>query len=335
MATSKNRKTTRKSAASSKKASSRKTATKKKTAKPMKNYSEWFRSTTKPKKGIIVLNRGVPDGVLKQVEYSAINGIAIFEGDIMLGTVDQIEATVKGFDSDELPTAGIPANQRAVEDMDVPVEEVAAAGIGISEERGVGITGDRFRWPRKQVPFEIDPNLPNAERVTKAIAHWHAKTSIRLIPRNPSSTDVRNPGHRNFVRFVDQGGCFSQVGMRGGMQVISLGPGCSVGSAIHEIGHTIGLWHEQSREDRTKFIRVLFQNIVAGMEHNFTQHISDGDDIGKYDYGSIMHYPATAFSKNGQPTIVPLKPGGGAIGQRNGLSNGDIAAAEFLYKNVQ
>ena len=32
------------------------------------------------------------------------------------------------------------------------------------------------------------------------------------------------------------------------------------------------------------------QNIEAGKEHNFDQHITDGDDVGPYDFGSIMHY---------------------------------------------
>jgi len=43
-----------------------------------------------------------------------------------------------------------------------------------------------------------------------------------------------------------------------------------------------------------------------------------------------MHYPATAFSKNGQPTIVP-KQNGVMIGQRDGLSAGDIAAVKLMY----
>jgi hypothetical protein len=318
MATSKKRPTSGKKravkaggASSGKKASgSKKGGGSKKT-----NYSEWFRSTNKPKTGVVALSRGVPQGLLKAVEYSAIDGWAIFEGDIALGTVEEMEATVADskFNPDDIPTSGIAA------------DETATRGIVITGPSifGIPLPFGQFRWPGGIMPYEIASNLPNQKRITDAVKHYRDKTKCRLVPRDPSK-------HPNYVRFEDQGGCFSQVGMRGGKQIISLAPGCGAGSTIHEIGHAFGLWHEQSREDRTKFIKINFENITAGHEHNFNQHISDGDDVGKYDYGSIMHYPATAFSKNGKPTIVPLKAGA-SIGQRTGLSAGDIAALKFMY----
>ena len=66
-----------------------------------------------------------------------------------------------------------------------------------------------------------------------------------------------------------------------------------------------------------------------GQPDAITINGTDGDDVGPYDYGSIMHYPATAFSKNGQPTIVTKN--GATIGQRQGLSPGDIAAVQSMY----
>ena len=230
----------------------------------------------------------------KWLHYAEVDGNAMFEGDIVLG----------------------------------PVADVQADEGGNPVLFSIGITGQQFRWPGGRIPFEIDPALPNQQRVTDAIAHWQANTGIRFAAR---------AGEADFVRFVPGGGCSSQVGRRGGQQNITLGTNCTTGNAIHEIGHTVGLWHEQSREDRNTFINVIFANIDPAMQHNFTQQISDGDDLGGYDFGSIMHYPATAFSINGQATIVPRQPlpGGVTMGQRSGLSAGDINGVRLMYPGLQ
>ena len=58
-------------------------------------------------------------------------------------------------------------------------------------------------------------------------------------------------------------------------QELILADGCSMGSVIHEIGHAVGLWHEQSREDRDAFIDINWDNIIEEYKHNFEQHITE------------------------------------------------------------
>ena len=245
--------------------------------------AEMFRPGENTAKTILQMQRKVYGMQNVEVTFADLEGLAVYEGDIVLG------------------------NTADVRDETDPVP------------RGIGIIGDQYRWT---LPIHFVTEDVLRPRVEAAIAHWQEKTPFRF--EEGEATD--------YISFERLTGCWSQVGRRGGMQKISLGSGCGVGAAIHEIGHSIGLWHEQSRNDRDSFIQVIWANIIPSQSHNFDKHVQDGQDLGNYDYDSIMHYPAQAFSVNGQDTIKTAS--GAAIGQRNGLSKGDIAAVKMMYPNL-
>lgn len=236
---------------------------------------------------IHTLTIGGSDGISSwngRLSFVEVDGQAIFEGDILLGSLNPAYA-------------------------------------------GMGITPSKYLWPDGIVPYMVNDRLPDQERISGAIAHWEAHTSLRFVERTPANQNQ----YPNYILFRPSTGCSSYVGMQGGMQPINLAKACSLGNTIHEIGHAVGLWHEQSRNDRDDFVDIRYENIISVYAFNFDKRPNDGLDIGPYDYGSIMHYPRWAFSKNGQDTIVPH--GDYEIGQREALSPGDIAAIEALYGN--
>ena len=96
-----------------------------------------------------------------------------------------------------------------------------------------------------------------------------------------------------------------------------------------EIGHAVGLWHEQSRADRDDFITIVWANIVAGYENQFRKIGWNGLMLGAYDLKSVMHYGHNYFSSNGQDTMIAKN--GTSIEQGNDLSPSDVEAINQLY----
>lgn len=189
------------------------------------------------------------------------------------------------------------------------------------------------RWREGIIPFELEEDLPLMTKlaVLQAIAHWQKYTALHFV----ELTSKNRHEYHDYLAFIPASGttCSSFVGKQGGRQEVNLSTRCTNMNTVHEIGHAIGLWHEQSRADRDNYIRVLWENIADDHQYNFNQHLTDGRDVGDYDYQSIMHYGAYAFSKNGKKTIMPLDESV-EIGQRNQLSEKDILAVSAMYPDA-
>lgn len=186
--------------------------------------------------------------------------------------------------------------------------------------------GDARLWPDATVPYVIDPTVTTPGRVRNAMAVW-AEHGIRFVPHTDQDAYV-------VFRERDQSVCSASVGYRAGtVRYINLRntaryDACPLGVVVHELGHTLGLWHEHTRPDRDEHVRILWDNIPDGHEDQFW--IGSGRMIGPYDVASTMHYLSSWLDDGTGPSIVRLD--GSRINHDTAtLSPGDIADIRELY----
>jgi astacin len=207
------------------------------------------------------------------------------------------------------------------------------AAWGSKSKEGVrrnGVTAIIKKWPNGRIPYVLSAQYNERERavLARAFQEYHGKTCIRFVPKTPFDADYL------YIGKID--GCFSDVGRAGGRQELSLDDGClQYDTAVHELMHSVGFYHEHERWDRDKFIQIMWHNIDRDAYDQFGKvDLTESSYYGQpYDYQSIMHYDSMAFSKNGFETLIARTPEMTAvIGSAIDFSPVDLVKIRQMYQ---
>lgn len=140
-------------------------------------------------------------GTGETVTYQVVAGKALFQGDILLG------------------------EHADVQKNGVRPLTVSTAGTMAMEPQRSAWSGNQT-WINSVVPYELVPSLPMDARnaVNEAMRWISSQTRITFVPRT---------NQFDYIRIVSGNGCYSQVGRTGGMQDLSMGPGCGSPASPH------------------------------------------------------------------------------------------------------
>ena len=213
---------------------------------------------------------------------------------------------------------------------------VAASSIAASESgRDPRQAAGEGIWPDGIIYYYYDDSVTERVKaiVQRAMDIWESATCLSFEYRKLNETDYVTFYYRPNEEYCT---CDS-IGMKGGEQRITLGYSCDTpGHLLHTLGHIIGFYNEQSRPDRDDYVKIFTENIDEEEKKNFQKQ--NGSIVhNQYDYASIMHLSATAYSKNGEITTEVINSrayatqGEPKLGDRVSLSLQDINETNRLY----
>lgn len=192
-------------------------------------------------------------------------------------------------------------------------------------------------WPNGQIYYRYAGEFTDEEkdiiRLTMDIWEYSTDYSIKFIHTKKEYDKVCYivKGYKNKIE-----SSFATVGYNTELNYCFLDDSALDNMAIigHELGHVIGLVHENQRPDRDDYIIVNYKNIEKNCESfldkNFAREFIYNYKLFPYDYKSIMHYSSFVFSKDWKSPVLMTKDN--KYIPVNGISKIDSKKVIFMYR---
>ena len=247
--------------------------------------------------------------------------------ELRTGIFRGMKVTYSWFPSRENNGAG-----KAVFQGDIILDHVEQMPSNSFSRNSMGLAYTQYLWPKVgsvyQVPYIIDPSSGDQANLNTAIGEFNNEfAGIIQFVAHTTETDYVN---FDFDPNNFSGSCEAYEGRVGGEQTVGGSASCTIATILHEMGHTVGVWHEQTRPDRDTYVNVNYGAVIKGSRGNFDKLLDDNQVLSPYDYASVMEYPAFSFSRNGEPCIETI-PAGIPLSNSGGYSPADIDGIDRLY----
>lgn len=199
----------------------------------------------------------------------------------------------------------------------------------LKTERGLSKPPRSKLWPTNIIPFAIKEGTPSTQHILEAIKYFNENTAVQFVLRTDETDGVLFEGW-------GEDRCAAYLGTVGGLQPIFIGPNCRTQEVLHEIMHTLGFVHEQSRTDRDRYVRILWENILEGFANQF-DIVPDGyihpytGSVFHFDYESVMLYRPESFAKSPDLKTIEAIGDGKIAPVHQGLSARDLERLHYLY----
>lgn len=219
-------------------------------------------------------------------------------------------------------------------------------GQGKSSQKNLGMNADPYRlWA--MVRFTYGPSIlnnPNKNfyqaRIRQALQHIQEQTNVRFY--NATGQPTVDPTWGFAYPYIEinyigsaSASSSSHIGRNpaGGKQELKLADFAfptwdptDVSTIVHELGHAIGMMHEQNRPDRDNHVNINNANLTNQGKSQFQKVTTNYSYFGAYDFASIMGYDSFTSSTDhvlntGQPMYT--RKDGGYIVPSNTLTGID------------